>query len=122
LKSLVKLSIVSLFISSSMFAKAIPVSKYNNVAQSGGLNVIYIWAPWCGNCAAFKPAYNSVKYRTKGVRFYEINGEPVDDPFSKFGIKYGYPVVQIFKNGIKLDSKEGGMSQAEFQAWIKQYK
>ena len=122
MKSLIKLSVISLLISSSIFAKDIPASKYSSVEQSSGVSVVYIWAPWCGNCAAFKPIYNNVKYKTRGVKFYEINGDPVNDPFSKFGIKYGYPVVQIFKNGVKLDSKEGGMSKEELTAWIKQYK
>ena len=123
MKKLVKISLVSLIATAFIYAKAVPANQYNTITQGSGLKVVYIWAPWCGNCTVFKPVYNSVKRKfSKSVKFYEINGDPVNDPFTTFGIKYGYPVVQIFKNGVKLDSKEGGMSQEELISWIKQYK
>ncbi len=123
MKNLIKLALVSAISSAFIYAQAVPASKYNAITQGSGLRVVYIWAPWCGNCAVFKPTYDSVKYKfSRSVKFYEINGDKVDDPFTTFGIKYGYPVVQIFKDGVLLDSIEGGMSKAQMSAWIKQYK
>jgi len=123
MKNIIKLTLAALVSTAFIYAKAVPASAYNSVTQGSGVKVVYLWAPWCGNCAAFKPIYNSVKRKfSNSVQFYEINGDPVNDPFTTFGLKYGYPAVQIFKNGVKLDSREGGMSQEELIAWIKQYK
>lgn len=123
MKNLVKISLVSLIATVFIYAKAVPATHYNSVTNSKGLTVVYIWAPWCGNCTTFKPVYNQVKRKfANSVKFYEINGDPVNDPFTTFGIKYGYPVIQIFKNGVRLESREGGMSQEEFSSLIKKYK
>ncbi len=123
LKSVIKISLITFITILTLNAKAVSPNSYNRVINQKGLVVVELWAPWCGNCLAFKPVYNSIKrkYSSK-IRFYEINTDPVDDPFSTFGIKYGLPVIQIFKNGALLDSKEGGMSKDEMEAWINYYK
>jgi len=123
LKKLIKLSLLTLLLPAAISAKAVPVSDFEKVINQKGLVVIDLWAPWCGNCKVFKPVYERVKHKFKNsVKFYEINGDPVDDPFTKFGIKYGYPAVLLYKDGVRVGTKEGGMSEEEMIAWIKQYK
>ena len=119
MKKLFKILIISTV---SIYAQAIPATKFKNVTNQKGLVVIDLWAPWCGNCKVFKPTYDSVKRKLQHrVKFYEINTDPVDDPFTTFGIKYGLPAVLLYKNGVRVGTKEGGMSEEEFISWIKKY-
>ena len=122
MKKLIKLSVIALLLPLAIYAKAVPVSDFEKVINQKGLVVVELWAPWCGNCKTFKPAYERAKSKLRNkVKFYEINADPVDDPFTKFGIKYGYPAVLLYKDGARVDTQEGGMSEEEMINWIKQY-
>jgi len=122
LKNFIKLSLISLISSVAIYAQAVDAKQYSAITKEPGVKIVYLWAPWCGNCSAFKPVYESVKNQFPNIKFYEINGDSVNDPFSTFGIKYGYPAVQIFKNGVKLDTQEGGMTKEEMVNWINHFK
>ncbi len=122
MKKLIKLSVIALLLPLAIYAKAVPVSDFEKVINQKGLVVVELWAPWCGNCKTFKPTYERVKRKLRNqVKFYEINADPVDDPFTKFDIKYGYPAVLLYKDGARVDTQEGGMSEEEMINWIKQY-
>ncbi len=120
-KSITKLLFV-IFVTLFINAKEVPVKEFNNIIKQNGLVLVELWAPWCGSCAAFKPTYNRVKREfSNKIKFYEINADKVDDPFSKFNIKYGYPSILLYKNGIRVDTKEGGMDYSEMKEWLTQY-
>ncbi len=123
MNSLFKLIFISAIAAVTINAKAVSPNDFEKVANQSGLVVIELWAPWCGNCSVFKPTYNSVKKKlSNSVKFYEINGDGVDDPFTKFGIQYGYPSILLYKDGARVGTKEGGMSYEEMISWINQYK
>ncbi len=123
MKSFLKILLLSSISVIVINAKAISVNQFNKVVNQKGLVVVEVWAPWCGNCTVFKPIYNSVKHKLSSfVKFYEVNGDKVDDPFTTFGIQYGYPSLLLYKDGVRVDTKEGGMSQDEMISWINQYR
>ncbi len=100
--------------------RAVKLKDYQREISRAGVTVVEYWAPWCGNCQAFKPAYNSAK-RALGsrVRFLELNVESVDDVESTFGLKYGLPTLILFKNGAEIAKLPGGGSTQEVINWVK---
>jgi len=105
---------------SMMSAHAISLKEYPKAIAKPGYTVVEYWAPWCGNCKAFKPAYNRAKrVLSNRVRFLELNVERVDDVESSFGLKYGLPTLILFKDGAELSRLPGGGSAQEVIDWIK---
>ena len=101
-------------------AQAISLKDYQRAIAKSGYTVVEYWAPWCGNCAAFKPQYERARRALRGkVRFLELNVDRVDDVESTFGLKYGLPTLILFKDGAEVSKLPGGGFAEEVVAWIK---
>lgn len=100
-------------------ARAVTLKSYPKEIARSGVTVVEYWAPWCGNCAAFKPEYKRAKRAVgKRVRFLELNVDRVDDVESSFGLRYGLPTLALFKNGQLVSKLPGGGTAQEVIDWI----
>jgi len=119
LKNLLKLFGTILVSSVVLSAYPVKAKDYQKVTSKPGVTIVEFWAPWCGNCAAFKPAYNSAKRKfNSSIRFVEINTDEVDDSESTFGLKYGLPTLVMFKDGVEISRLPGGGDMQEVVNWI----
>ncbi len=119
MKKLTTLLALSLLLGFSANARAISLKSYQKEISKPGVTVVEYWAPWCGSCAAFKPAYNAVKRKLgHKVRFLELNVDKVDDVETTFGLKYGLPTLILFKNGAEVSKLPGGGDVQEVINWI----
>jgi thioredoxin-like negative regulator of GroEL len=106
-------------VTAAVDARAVTLKNYPKEIAKPGITVVDYWAPWCGNCVAFKPEYNRAKRALgKSVHFLELNVDKVDDVESSFGLKYGLPTLALFKNGQLVSKLPGGGTAQEVIDWI----
>jgi len=122
MKKILFLGFITALLTIALEARAISLRDYQREIAKPGITIVEYWAPWCGNCAAFKPEYLRAKRALRGVRFLELNVENVDDVESSFGLKYGLPTLVMFKDGVEISRLPGGGSVQEVINWVKSYK
>lgn len=81
--------------------------------------VIDFWAPWCGPCRSFAPAFAFAAQQLAGqFVFVKINTEAHPNAGQYFSVS-GIPTLAIFKNGKELTRQAGAMPKDQFVAWLK---
>ncbi len=119
MKSILKIFITTLSLSFVANAYAVKAKDYQKAINKPGITVVELWAPWCGNCAVFKPTYNSIKRKyAKKIRFIEVNTDEVDNPEATFGLKYGLPTLIMFKDGVEVSRLPGGGNMQDVTEWL----
>lgn len=89
-----------------------------------GRHVIKMWAPWCGPCKAYEPAFNEatadVDVKNGGiVKIRSVNLDDHPELAQKFNVR-GIPAT-IFINGDKVTQVNGNKTVAEVKIAIAMY-
>ncbi len=80
--------------------------------------VIDFWAPWCGPCRSFAPAFAFAAQQLEGkLVFVKINTEAHPSAGQMFSVS-GIPTLAIFKNGKEVARQAGAMPKEQFIAWL----
>lgn len=89
-----------------------------DVLNSDKLVLVDFWAEWCGPCKALTPVLEEVsKLYTDTVNFTKLNVDDNPDTPAKYGIR-GIPTVILFKNGEVLNTRVGGATKSQLQAFL----
>lgn len=83
--------------------------------------VVDFWAPWCGPCQSFAPAFEAVAEQEEGrALFVKIDTEAQQALAAQYRIR-SIPTLMVFKNGERVDVLNGALPQNAFSDWLSQH-
>ena len=92
---------------------------FDNKIKNGDISVIQFSAAWCGPCKTLKPVMDklAVEYKDKAGFYYaDIENDGINTG-SVAGIR-GVPTVIIYKKGIEVDRKVGGVQESIMKEFL----
>ena len=83
------------------------------------VSVIQFSAEWCGPCKALKPVMDKLsdEYKDKAVFYYADVEDGGINTGSAAGIR-GVPTVIIYKKGVEVDRKVGGVPESDMKEFL----
>ncbi len=91
---------------------------FRQTVENGGIALIDWWAPWCGPCRAFAPAYEKVAEANPDVTFGKINTDEEQELAAAFNIR-SIPTLMIFRDKVLLFSQPGALPQNVLEELVK---
>ncbi|MDC3231382.1 thioredoxin domain-containing protein [Candidatus Pelagibacter sp.] len=92
---------------------------FENKVKSEDISVIQFSATWCGPCKALKPVMDKLSDEYKDrANFYitDIEDSGINTG-SAAGIR-GVPTVIIYKKGVEVDRKVGGVPESQMKEFL----
>tara|TARA_Y100000992_G_scaffold194224_1_gene132023 strand:+ start:104 stop:421 length:318 start_codon:yes stop_codon:yes gene_type:complete len=92
---------------------------FENKIKKENVSVIQFSAEWCGPCKALKPLMNklSEEYKDKAGFYYADIEDGGINTGSAAGIR-GVPTVIIYKKGVEVDRKVGGVPESLLKEFL----
>ncbi len=92
---------------------------FDSKIKQEDISVIQFSAAWCGPCKSLKPIMDklSVEYKGKANFYYADIEEGGINTGSVAGIK-GVPTVIIYKKGVEVDRKVGGVPESHMKEFL----
>ncbi|MDC3061809.1 thioredoxin domain-containing protein [Candidatus Pelagibacter sp.] len=92
---------------------------FDNKIKNEDISVIQFSAAWCGPCKTLKPIMDklAVEYKDKARFYYADIEEGGINTGSAAGIR-GVPTVIIYKKGVEVDRKVGGVPESHMKEFL----
>ncbi len=103
-----------------MATKAITQANFKETVQQG-IVIVDFWAPWCGPCRAFGPAFEKVSEANPDVVFGKVNTEQERGLAAAFGIQ-AIPTLMALRDGIVVYQQAGALPGPVVQKLVDQIK
>lgn len=85
---------------------------------TNGLVVVDFWAEWCGPCRTIGPILEELSKEYAGkVMVCKMNVDDSHNTAGSFNIR-SIPTMIAFKDGVKIDTKVGGMPKPAIKKWF----
>ena len=94
-------------------------SELDKKIKNEDISLIKFSAAWCGHCKALKPIMDklAVEYKDKAGFYYADIEEGGINTGSAAGIR-GVPTVIIYKKGVEVDRKVGGVPESNMKEFL----
>ena len=91
------------------------------IIDGNDMVIVDFWAPWCGPCRGFAPAYEAASEKHPDVVFAKVNTEEEQDLAGYFQIR-SIPTLMIFREKIIIFSQPGALPAPALDQIIEQAK
>ena len=93
--------------------------NFEDVVSRNDMVIIDFWAPWCGPCKSFAPAFEAASEKYPDVVFGKVNTEEQQELAGHFQIR-SIPNVMLFREKVMLFTQPGAMPAAGIDSVIEQ--
>ena len=92
---------------------------FNTKIKNENVSVIQFSAEWCGPCKALKPVMDKLsdEYKDKAGFYYADIEDGGINTGSAAGIR-GVPTVIVYKKGVEVDRKVGGVPEGAMKEFL----
>ena len=95
--------------------------NFNQVVSDNGMVIVDFWAPWCGPCRSFAPAYEAASEKHPDIVFAKVNTEEQQALAGYFQIR-SIPTLMIFRDKIIIFAQPGALPPAALDQVIEKAK
>ncbi|MHB8536180.1 MAG: thioredoxin [Sulfuricaulis sp.] len=95
--------------------------NFHQVVSGNKIVVVDFWAPWCGPCRSFAPAYEAASEKFPDVVFAKVNTEEQQALAAHFQIR-SIPTLMIFREQIIVFAQPGALPAAALDQAIEKSK
>ena len=94
---------------------------FENKIKNEEVSVIQFSAAWCGPCKTLKPIMDklAVEYKDKAGFYYADIEDGGINTGSAAGIR-GVPTVIIYKKGVEISRKVGGVPESDMKQFLEE--
>jgi len=89
----------------------------HQIVNQNNMVIVDFWAPWCGPCRSFAPAYEAASEKHPDVVFAKVNTEEQQALAGYFQIR-SIPTLMIFREKIIIFAQPGALPPAALEQVI----
>jgi len=97
---------------------ALTKDNFEQVVTGNDTVIVDFWAPWCGPCRAFAPAFEATSEKYPGIVFAKLNTEDEPELAGHFDIR-SIPTLMVFREKEMLFSQPGALPASALEFIIK---
>jgi thioredoxin 1 len=97
---------------------ALTKDNFEQVVTGNDTVIVDFWAPWCGPCRAFAPAFEATSEKYPGIVFAKLNTEDEPELAGHFDIR-SIPTLMVFRGKVMLFSQPGALPASALESVIK---
>lgn len=80
--------------------------------------IVDFWAEWCQPCKALSPLIDQLAESKKDkVKVVKVNIDENPNSPTTYGVR-SIPTLMLFKGGELIETRVGGMSEAQLDEWV----
>jgi len=95
--------------------------NFHQIVSGNNMVIVDFWAPWCGPCRSFAPAYEVASEKHPDVVFAKVNTEEQQSLAGYFQIR-SIPTLMIFREKIIIFAQPGALPPAALDQVIEKAK
>ena len=93
----------------------------HQIVSENNMVIVDFWAPWCGPCRSFAPAYEAASEKYPDVVFAKVNTEEQQALAGYFQIR-SIPTLMIFREKIIIFAQPGALPASALDQVIEKAK